>query len=286
MIFNLDSLPRVETPERDLEPKTVLHVFGMKRSGHHAVMQWIQAGLSADGVGVQHLNNVFDKYQAAGERHDMSAPDIESKISNAAATIISYEDLSYTDRWTIPSYADPLVNIKNPLRFGDIIIIRDFYNMIASRLQRLHNLDQIGRRAAIHNVDWLTVKAVWSEYAALALSFESGDPLSPTVINYNDWFSDNDYREQLAAILGISNSTESLGTVPEFGKGSSFDGLALNGLARQMNVLNRWQQLSPELAQKFRQIVDDPNIASLNQALFGYGTDVAQISARLCQEEI
>jgi len=61
-------------------------------------------------------------------------------------------------------------------------------------------------------------------------------------INYNKWFSDVNYRRNLAEILGLTFTDEGINDVKSYAT-SSFDKRTFDGKAQEMKVLERWKEL-------------------------------------------
>jgi len=62
-------------------------------------------------------------------------------------------------------------------------------------------------------------------------------------IFFNEWFSNQSYRDSLAYRLGFSNRDTGIDIVTKHGKGSSFDRKSYDGKAREMKVLDRWKNM-------------------------------------------
>jgi len=63
-------------------------------------------------------------------------------------------------------------------------------------------------------------------------------------INYNTWFTDWTYRKKLCDQLSLQFTDFGINNIPNFGRGSSFQGLSMNGQAQKMNVNERYLELS------------------------------------------
>jgi len=242
----------------------VLHFFGLKRSGNHAIINWIRQGLAQPDAPCPHFNNVHDIYQYPADRRDVSAQDIAARLrrEGAANGLVSYEDLCVDCRHTIPQYRALHDHAL------DVILLRDFPNMAASRHRRIEHLAGEGLRRAIRNVSWLTVLDLWKRYARAVLAAPTQ---ADTVgIVYNDWYRDRATRDAIAAQLGFTNHDLAVRDVPSTGRGSSFDGTRYHGSAEAMDVLARWQQVADQ--PWLRELLIDPELDDLHHRLFGYGT--------------
>jgi hypothetical protein len=117
----------------------------------------------------------------------------------------------------------------------DVIVIRDPYNFLASRLKKLDQL------TGIKDID--TIVAFWKELAREAIVVEQHPENSRVVVNYNRWFSDKDYRQHLCKRFYGNFSDYSLRRVPRSGGGSSFDEKTFDGNLSVRDVLHKWNKL-------------------------------------------
>jgi hypothetical protein len=150
----------------------------------------------------------------------------------------------------------------------EIIVVRDYYNLLASRL---------AIAAARHGTSlppppgWYEpgrLAQAWLEDVQFLTRAAHEDP--PLWISFNDWFSSSHYRTTMAERLDLPNCDSGIGTVQDYGFGSSFNSLAFDGRAGKMNVLARWLDLPPTLVQTFRRIVHetDEQVRHMNSELF------------------
>lgn len=239
------------------------NVFALQRSGHHAVMNWLQSCYAADNMSTAHANDVYHGHVPELEVADPTAPEILQAASGNEVLFVNYEDLQYAQRKRSLAYCA----LKAATEGDDIIVVRDFYNTAASRLQSIVRARTSTAGLQLHPIDWPTVTQTWKEHANVALDRSD----QAVCISYNRWFLDEQYRSNIAKGFKLSNVSDSLDAVPEFGRGSSFDGQSYSGRGRGMNVLARWQDLPRTALPEFRAIIDDPEVEALNKQLFGFG---------------
>jgi len=245
-------------------PEIINHVIALRRAGHHAVISWLTDSYEASGYPAHHINDVYlvhyrtdNTVAQAFTQEDLLA----QTPAQTKAMIINYEDLSYKDRRQTPAYRS--------LPGQDIVIVRDYANIMASRYQRFARPRKPPLGWRLSN----DTTRVWLEHAELLA--QSDQPKSPVVgINYNHWSTDADYRSRLASRLGIGSAPLPL-RVPDFGGGSSFDGKALDGKANNMNLLKRWRDISPDIVKPYRNVLEaaSPTLRAYNKRLFGIDLD-------------
>ncbi|MGC1248712.1 MAG: hypothetical protein WA865_21070, partial [Spirulinaceae cyanobacterium] len=107
----------------------------------------------------------------------------------------------------------------------NIIILRDPFNMWVGNMpgKKLHD------------------PQLWKIYAQEFVGETNFLP-NKVCINYNKWFSSQDYRKEITDKLGVGFSDQGLNTVSNRGGGSNFDGTKFDGQAQKMNVLGRWEE--------------------------------------------
>jgi len=221
--------------------RTLWIIAGMRRSGIHAVVDWLLSGL--DGPYIL-LNNVrFDRVHRKANNMSLSPGYETSRTANEhVVTVFEDKRLDRIDRAPLLQSIRPSVDTNRKL-----IIIRDPYNLTASRLHRTRVRKSRDTRPQ-------RVPSLWPDHA-------SAQPPWIRCI-YNRWIADDSYRKQLAAELQISQCPPRSEHVARAGRGSSFDGLTFDGRASEMDVSGRWRQYADDPV--FRQCVGRPEIARLS----------------------
>lgn len=254
-----------------------LRVIGLRRTGNHAIINWItqqQPGTT------QHLNNVAartnpyrhkaDNLRRYHPEHGKMAAIYERQAQgNFVARdclIHSYED------WSLKAIAHPQFERNRTLYLGnsaqrfEILILRDPFNLFASRLKQGFITTKVKR---------LSMVDLWLEYAKEWLNESHHLPEPRILINYNRWFADVNYRCELAAQLGLPFSDQGISEVMGFGAGSSFDGTALDGQAKQMRVTQRWKVFANDST--FRQLFKNEALWHYSEAIFGHIPETEQL---------
>ncbi|MEL6220383.1 MAG: hypothetical protein AAFR79_18290 [Pseudomonadota bacterium] len=219
-----------------------LRVLGMRRAGNHAVVNWLMRSRAANRpTGRQlHLNNVSPGANAFRTRAQYWAPAPPPAEPAAYFTevrrrrrrdfdpldllVLSYEDFS------IDAFLKPV----NPAYHGrsaairPIVILRDPYNLLASRMKSDKRQTRDGR----------------SEIALFNDNFRVLDEPRGGVIPviYNHWLTSVDYRQELLHRIFDGEAIDRMDTKPSFqGGGSSFTGRS-QVLASQ-DLISRWRRL-------------------------------------------
>ena len=294
-----------------IKNKLELRVCGLQRSGNHAVMDWVIN--QHRGARICFLNNVLHGDQnpfsnthmiftyGMKEFSDGRLREVPENLQylNKDLMIYSYEDdqrkMQNYDSFLDSVYckkfaANRKAYLGESAEAIDILIVRDPYNFFASRLKKLNQL------TGIKDIDKIIL--FWKELAQEAIEVEQNPKSSKLVINYNRWFSEKGYRQQLCKRLGGNFSDQSIKRVSSIGGGSSFDKKNFNGTlafkdifpnwkkffqfntykkidkywkrfrgAQQMKVLERWKDFEED--PQMRRILEDREICYLSQKLFG-----------------
>ena len=177
-------------------------VNGLSRSGNHAIIRWMAGQYEDSGYEVFFHNNAIKNFMeylnlrgGGGMRGIAANPkfiDILMHITrnDKKVFMISFEDLMIDDRLgKITEFAD-----------HNVVILRDPYNLFASRIQGL--LPPRGKKgnANITDLREEEINRYMSQYKEFV-----GDTscLSYKIcINYNYWVVDEDYRKKISESLG------------------------------------------------------------------------------------
>jgi hypothetical protein len=228
-----------------------IHVYHLKRSGGHGVVDWILA---------MHDGHKIHYNQAARLEPGMIRPaqicPYPGDIDKPLLELLSCEDLPLR----VMHY---LQSPQSPRR--TVLMLRDPYNLFASRLKMKRNQSALGREdlaeAVVVNVP------LWKEYAR--------EYVAPRVLphairlNFNRWYDEVAYRKEMAERLELPFSDRGFGSKAGwvFSRGSSFG----ERDPRRMDLGNRWKsfQNDPEYLGYF-----DDEVRALAQQIFGMAPPV------------
>lgn len=181
-----------------------LRVAGMKRSGNHGIMNWILGLYPGCFYFHNYCNNPRAKelikptssHLHLGDTHPKYIPVNRDKEKQLA--IVSYED-KYPHEVFLPEMEKRYTEYYNVSSYHNVIILRDPYNMGASRLRREY---QPGHwmRFPIRKGQHKDLIDLWKRYARLFQ--EKEDDPNWLCVCYNKWFKDIEYRKKLAEKLG------------------------------------------------------------------------------------
>ncbi len=227
---------------------TSLAIYGMRRSGNHAILEWLIKNLS--GTNERHvikhslITSGDSCYLNAINEYNQS-PSLFIDFYFAKSTyknfVVSYEDVSdkYETAYTT--------------NFKKIVILRDILNVVASRYQKLLSGDPKFRILEINNFFFQN----WIDHANAASR-------GVRILKFEDWVSSKDTRDEIAKELNCIN-IDNLETISHHGDGSSFSGTKYIPSANELS--NRWKQVN--LPDEIMEIINSPMISKL-RAQHGY----------------
>ncbi|NEN90938.1 MAG: hypothetical protein F6K48_19295 [Okeania sp. SIO3H1] len=249
-----------------------IRVVGMRRTGNHAIINWIKGQQTGkiefwNDLKVN-INALRQKYENLRENYPFVKKD---------CLIRSYED------YTLQEITNWIFESKHDLYFGksgtryEVLILRDPFNLFASRLknrlQKEKNNLYLGESSYGNNFLSVrnpnkTVADLWINYAKEYLGETNYLKQNKICINYNQWFTDVEYRRNIADKLQMEFSDVGINKVAGQGGGSSFEGKEFDGKATSMDVLNRWQKVADN--PRYRELFNNQKILKYSERIFGH----------------
>ena len=203
----------------DLTPSVSLCVFGMRRAGNHAIINWLLRNPPAKSTGTIFMNNCgfrrspFESHKSVEVNGKRRGRTIEylPKAGGAPMVVISYEDRpppGPEDEKSLPRGFDTGQIDHN------IIVFRSFLNWSASLLKKLRiNSDYtpVSRgRIMLSSIE---------RYGQMLVRLQSSGFVG---ICYDPWVISPSYRTDVLHQLGLPVSDNTLGDMQRYGGGSSF----------------------------------------------------------------
>ncbi|MGF1482022.1 MAG: hypothetical protein ACFB4I_21500 [Cyanophyceae cyanobacterium] len=255
---------------------------GLKRSGLHAVSFWLLGHKDHNAF----INNKPLKRAGKGSPMSRTVPTsplpVRVRVGDPIRVCKDYREKAAP----LPDHVDlliilfqsqhlwhlranePIVSGVEAKEIQCIFLLRDPFNWAASYMQKSQHPDDV-------NV-W---PGMWKAYAQEYLGITHYLP-EKVLINYNQWFAERTYRQQISAELGLAFTDETVNMVTHHAGGSSFDRTSFNRGAQQMSVMNRWQHFRENHAYKeaFRK---HPEIIDLSKQIFHLPPELAEFSRSL-----
>jgi len=256
-----------------------VRIAALRRSGSHAVVQWLLAQLPGRGAFLDNCAAGENPYATcylpdsvgvgvdlAGERaaapapkdfllHNYEGRDLTAVFSDAAAAA--------HDGWVGAS-----------ARRVDLLVLRDPWNNLASLLR--------WARGDVHPIAEATVAAAarrYRQYARELLGETRTLRHQPVFVSFNRWVAERGYREALAGQLGFPFTDAGIGAVARWGPtawGDSFDGLAYDGRAGEMALAERFRWCAGD---PFYRGLFDAELVDLAERIFGVLPGTEEIAA-------
>ena len=260
-----------------------MRVVALKRSGHHAIIQWVYANVGGGSLFLNQCRpgvNPFDLKHIAkkpGRRFVSNIEGITPEQSCAgqhvpkSALIYNYEHHCLEE--IAAPIPDPIRQkwVGVSARQTDILALRDPFNNLASLLKVYYSGTKYSVRLLHRSVE------LWKQYAHEALGHT--DFLAHRLtINYNRWFVDETYKIELARRLELSGAEAGQQEVAKWGSTSSFDGTRLDGQAAQMKVLERWQHFADDPF--YLRLVRDEELWELCEMIHGLPAGVERLRSQ------
>ncbi|MDE4140342.1 MULTISPECIES: hypothetical protein [Rhodobacterales] len=227
-------------------PGVALRLFGMRRSGNHAIVGWMQR--NAPGGRSVFLNNCkpgndpirsfrgieVDGAHAPQHKALRDMASVAGTAGNGALLVMSYEDTSPAEFTGERQVSGPF---DEGLLTRNVVIYRSFLNWSASLLKKMQGNSgySLVRRNAI-------LLRAMDTYTRLLGLVEQARDLAISCISYDRWCGDAAYRAALLGELGLETRDNTLGTVQRYGGGSSFQKEAQS--AEDLQTDQRWRQMA------------------------------------------
>jgi hypothetical protein len=237
-------------------------LFFQRRSGGHAVAEWIAyhfKRIKKTGVMLNSLRpnvkwNRPTKYWYVDEEKwdDLKQQESGRIIKDHGFVITTFED---PFRYSNKLYTYKIFGV-NSKKIYNIIVTRDIYNNVASRLK--HD----ARRKKKTTAGW---------YDECIEHWEQLTSQKNIIhINYNIWMTNKDYRINIGRELNLPNNKgRIIKKVENFGGGSSFTGIRKQAIAK--DLLNRWKTYTEErCSSKFQTLLDNEEARKANMKIFGW----------------
>ena len=245
--------------------KHEIRVIGMSRSGNHCLINWIMAQAEGRICFLNCAEGKTNPFHSArpletgrSYRVNYAGFDLAAERRGAFSAkdylIHSYEDAFLGGVCGGAFEADHDRHVGASARRLDVLVLRDPFNLFASR-----------RRMGFD--DRATVAGrIWKQHAREFLGAGRHLTRAGLPVSYNEWVGSRAYRRRLAERLGLAFTDAGIDSVPRCAGGSSFDGVAFDGRARQMAVFERWRSAADD--PRYRALFD-PEMVRLAERIFG-----------------
>lgn len=250
--------------------KRIILVHGMKRSGNHAIINWLRP--HANFV---FFNNVVPiKPILTGETPYPEPIPFNAWVQQRLRAkyfkpIVPLYALTIKKRPLIASLEDheltycPFINPNYEIT--NLLIMRDAKNVFASRIRKgMSRNSPVYSNAPGAMMDRST--NLWKSHAREFLG-QTQTLENKVCISFNEWFSNKNYRQNLSKKLGLQFTDTGISQVSSKGGGSSFNSTTFDGESQNMQVLNRHKSLENEEKALLNTIFENNELRALNAQL-------------------
>jgi hypothetical protein len=235
-----------------MRARTEMRALAMRRSGHHAVLNWILRQVRGPGLFLNDCR-LDAEGNVAGNRFSRTVNPAGDPAANTADTaandllLCNFEDLGVDELDALLRRARG----RRSERVVHVLVVRDPFNWVASRLKAEPGLELAG------------LLARWKGHVRECLGRTRILPgLVP--VDFRRWVSDAGYRRTLATALGLDFDDRGFREVELPGL-SSFDTERV--LEDNQVVLERWRGFRDDAA--WRAALDG-EVIELAEAFFGF----------------
>lgn len=226
------------------QPGVTLRTFGMRRSGNHAIINWLQRNAPQGSV---FLNNcaigrparrTWRSVELNGQRAPVTKGEpitpVTSVAGDGAMVIVSYEDFS-------PDADDPHAGLTPDLPDSavthEVLFYRNFMNWSASLLRKIQANDDQDTLVCLR-----IMMVALDKYREMLELIANAKSLGMVPVNFDRWIARPGYREKVLSELGLPCRDNTLGLVQAYGGGSSFQKDAVR--AEDLKTEQRWREMA------------------------------------------
>lgn len=218
--------------------KYEIRIFALRRSGHHAIINWILSTFDQQKICFINDCSRTHNIKKLSKR--------KNKDNDCYLYNLEHYDLSLLDYSLLKEYE------SQRKHFTNIVILRDIFNWAAS----IYNFPREAKERIPLTID------LWKTYAKIFIGETNPFKEQTIFIKYNNWFLNKEYREQIAKQLNIKPKETSL---KQLGSKSSFDSHLKD--YSQMKTIDRWKVFQSD--QEFMNLFDEESKA-LSKQIFGW----------------
>ena len=252
--------------------KRIILAHGLKRSGLHGILNWLQAHGS-----FHFFNNLIPKLRVPADDGKIPEPEhfdewLRSELAKRRTKLIKgfsrkkfraaaffgikeliglLEDHELSTR----PFTNPPCDVCN------VLILRDPENLFSSRIHKRELKPGSPIFPCTNNEHMQRVVRLWKKHAREFLG-ETNELEHKTCIYYNRWFAERDYRMRISTQMGMPFTDSGFGVFSGYGGGSSFDG-RYQGEVSKLPVLSRRDNLNDRNRALLDEILADEEMMEL-----------------------
>jgi len=227
-----------------------IRIFGMKRSGTHAIATWLYGHFDSKDCMVFNNSNLTlkktyrkRKGKAAGAQFPLKLSKLRKQNPNGGCINIveslGLEGIAYK----LGSYKSSYNVLKRYYlnQYGMSKFSNQEYNILLYR-SCFNHLSSILNHYGLWHLACKDFIEMSTQYELEAMGVTNRIP-DKVVVLYDKWFSDVDYRKSISARLGLEHTDKLLNKIWRIGSTFATSKSEFQGKAQNMDVLNRYKML-------------------------------------------
>jgi len=242
----------------------LLIVNGMKRSGTHAIVNWLLPQSC-----FLFFNNILPVARILEGKSGIPQPVEFEKWRNSQVRRFKTKSREIRTSDLIVSLEDHRLDLRFfaslPSRTTNVLIVREAENLFASRIRKAFSIDHPAYPKE-YNSRLVRAIELWKQHAREYLGLTTMLD-SKVCISYDLWFASKSYRRTISNEMQLGFTDQNFSMVPEAGGGSSFDQLKFDGQNELMSVLDRKNDLEDRERDLLSRVMDDLELRDLNNAI-------------------
>tara|TARA_R110000824_G_scaffold388092_1_gene583539 strand:- start:97 stop:978 length:882 start_codon:yes stop_codon:yes gene_type:complete len=222
----------------DSATRTFVRFFGIRRSGNHALQNWLIPKFNGS---VFYKNNANVTKKVTHETcNDLNCFHPKHNYTNISKghrdssdlIFLGYEDKELTKTLALPPNEE---NIYGEFeKYLDIFVVRNPYNLFCSKAKHYDSGTAVRHDLCVHKRKHFNILTyLWKDMGERLVNPQPGE----IGIYYDKWHVDQNYRKEICEKMGVPFNDKGKHLVSNNGGGSSFDGLKKH--PDEMNLLNR-----------------------------------------------
>ena len=190
----------------------------------------------------------------------------QKKPSRKDYLLYSYEEDELSDIFNDDFEMNHDLWLGKSAKRYDVIIMRDPFNLFASRLKWLENpyKNYVGKIPLTNEENIKKLVLLWKDYAKEYLNQTQYLKNNKITINYNQWFADKAYRRKIAQAMNLKFTDDKINELAVF---STFKEDDNQKNAQELGVLERWKKFKSD--KKYLKIFKDEELIDLSIKIFG-----------------
>ena len=256
-------------------------VIAQRRSGHHAIINWLRANLDGPSIFANDCNFHGGPYRTGNRinivtppsTEECPAPEVKNKVH---CLIYNFEDKNIHSISLMHTRFNRIAWLGKSNKLIRILILRDPFNMIASKFHWSK-----GKKIAPNRENLMHSVYLWKQYAGIYL--KNMDNYSDYLcIDYNSWFKFENVKKLYARRLELISYSKGVDLVARYGPaqwGDSFDGFEYDNQAQSMNVLTRWKHYISD--SHYKNLINDQELIGLTKIIYKDFPEIEEIYGHL-----